>query len=451
MIEDLRLLGRQSIEGWQMLAHVCRRWRSVVFQSPHRLNLRLLCTPKTLARNTLGIWPPLPLIIRDVDDIFYGEPLGADNIIAALEHNDRVGQIELKYLSSSELGHVTNSAAIQKSFPELTDLRLRMFVDDEPRPILPDSFFGGTAPRLRSLNLYDVPFPGLPTLLLSTAHLVNLDLYRIPHSGYIPPEVMARTLTALTSLESLRLHFRYPRPRPALENRRLRPPPLTRSILFSLTKIRFKGTSEYLEKILARIDAPRLHEMDIVFFNQIIFDLPQLFQFVSRSPTLRASEKGHISFGSKAIIVKFTSQTSTYDILSVEIACTALEWQLSSVAQVCTSSLSPLSTLEDLYILEKRGQLWPDDDENTLWLDLLRSFVAVKNLFLPKKFVPRIASALQELVRERTTEVLPTLGNIYLEGFQPWIPLHKGIEKFVAARQLTSYPVAVSCWGRQIL
>ena len=81
-----------------MLAHVCRRWRSVVFQSPRRLNLRLLCTPKrakTPARNTLDIWLPLPLVIRDVDDIFYGELPGADNIIAALEHNDRVGQIEL--------------------------------------------------------------------------------------------------------------------------------------------------------------------------------------------------------------------------------------------------------------------------------------------------------------------------------------------------------------------
>jgi hypothetical protein len=37
----------QRIEEWVTLAHVCRRWRSVVFQSPHRLNLRLLCTPQT--------------------------------------------------------------------------------------------------------------------------------------------------------------------------------------------------------------------------------------------------------------------------------------------------------------------------------------------------------------------------------------------------------------------
>ena len=31
---------------WHTLVHVCRRWRCVVFASPRRLNLRLLCTEK---------------------------------------------------------------------------------------------------------------------------------------------------------------------------------------------------------------------------------------------------------------------------------------------------------------------------------------------------------------------------------------------------------------------
>ncbi|KAF8502708.1 hypothetical protein F5888DRAFT_1113768 [Russula emetica] len=76
---------------------------------------------------------------------------------------------------------------------------------------------------------------------------------------------MATSLSALTSLESLHLTFRYPRPRPALGRRRLPPPPLTRYILPSLTKIRFKGASEYLVELWARIDAPRLDELHITF------------------------------------------------------------------------------------------------------------------------------------------------------------------------------------------
>jgi hypothetical protein len=449
MDENFEPSEKQIIEVWITLAHVCRRWRSVLFQSPRRLNLRLLCAQKTPAKDSLNIWPPLPLIIRtiyDVDD----EP-SVENIIAALEHNDRVCQIDLGLLTSSQLGHVTHLAAMQKPFPELTDLRLGLY-GFEPAPILPDSFLGGTAPRLRSLDLHAVPFPGLPKLLLSATHLVDLSLYEIPLSGYIPPEAMATSLSALTSLVFLRLQFRYPRSPPAPGSRRLRPPPLPRSILPSLTEILFKGDSEYLEVILARIDAPRLNELHIVFFNQnqIIFDTPQLFQFISRIPTMRALEKCHIKFGSETISVKFPSPTPPYAVLMVAIMCGTSEWQFSSLEQVCTSSLPPLSTLEDLYILDSRENppLWQDDLENTLWLDLLRSFVAVKNLYISEAFVPRIAPALQELVGGRTTEALPTLENIFLERFQQSGTLHEDIEKFVAARRLTSHPVEVSRWIR---
>jgi hypothetical protein len=106
--------------------------------------------------------------------------------------------------------------------------------------------------------------------------------------------------------------------------------------------------------------------------------------------------------------------------------------------------------LEDLYIFEVRGNppRWQDDVENTLWLDLLRSFVAVKNLYLSEGCLPRIAPALQELIGGRTTEVLPTLENIFLEELHTSGPLQEGIEKFVAARELANHPVTVSRWHR---
>jgi F-box-like len=443
--EDFEPHEKQRIEEWITLVHVCRLWRSVVFRSPRRLNLRLLCTPETRARDTLDIWPPLPLIIQELNDFFFDDTPSEDNIIAALEHNDRVCQIDLSCLTRSKLEYVTDSAAMHKPIPELTDLHLSGFRRDS---ILPDSFLGGTTPRLRLLIFWGIPFPGLPKLLLSATHLVYLSLHDIPRSGYIPPEAMATSISALTNLEYLRLDFQCPRPRPALGSRH--PPPLTRSILPSLTGICFKGTSEYLEEILARSDAPRLNELDITFFNQVIFDTPQLFQFISRRPTLRAPEKGHISFNSQGVIVKFPSQTSGCDVLSVRIPCTASEWQLSSLEQLCTSSLPPVFTLQDLYIFENRRYPpdWQDDVENTLWLDLLRSFVAVKNLYLSEEFGPRIAPALQSLVGGRTTEVLLTLENIFLEGSRPSGPLHEGIERFVAARRLTSHPVAISRWDR---
>ena len=407
----------QRIQEWITLAHVCQRWRSVVFQAPRRLNLRLVCTPRTRVRDTLDIWPPFPLVIRDFGETFYEELSCLDNILAALEHNDRVCQIDLHGFTSSQIEYFMDSAAIHKTFPELTDIRLEI-LNDGLRRILPDSFLGGNASRLRSIILRGVPFPALPKLLLTVTHLVLLDLDISP-SAYIPPEAMATSLSALTSLESLRLNFRNPGPRPASGNQRPSPPPLTRTLFRGLTKIRFKGASEYLEKILTWIDVLRLDELDITFFNQLIFDTPQLFQFISRSPMLRAPEKGYVGFRSDAIIVKFLPKTPDYNVVSVRILCTASEWQLSSLKQVCTSSLPLFSTLEDLYVFENQRDQprWQDDVESTLWLELLRPFAAVKNLYLSDVFVPHIAPALQELVGERTTEVFPILENIFLETY----------------------------------
>ena len=184
--------------------------------------------------------------------------------------------------------------------------------------------------------------------------------------------------------------------------------------------------------------------------NEIIFDTPQLFRFISRRPALRTLQKANIAFNSHATVVKFQSPTSNRDVLSVTILCTASDWQVSSIEQVCTSSFPPLSTLEDLYIFENRKYppLWEDDVENTLWLEVLHPFAAVKNLYLCEKIAPRIGPALQELVGARTTEELPTLENIFLEGLQPSGPVQEGIEKFLTARQLTSRPISVSRWDR---
>ena len=167
---DKYFTSTKSIEKWITLTHVCQRWRSVVFQSPLRLNLRLLCTHKTRVRDTLDVvWPPLPLVIHHVEDITDDGQSCVDNIIAALERNDRVCQISLNCLRNS-LEYFTNSA-MQKPFPELIDLHLGMVNDDEgPKLRIPDLFLGGTAPRLRSLNLSYFPFPGLPKLLLFATH-----------------------------------------------------------------------------------------------------------------------------------------------------------------------------------------------------------------------------------------------------------------------------------------
>ena len=418
--------------------HVCRRWRRLVFGSPGHLDLRLLCTTRTPVRDALDIWPSLPLhILYDV-----GLRGSVDNIIAALERTDRVREVTLWNTLSSDLEIVF--AAMQQPFPELSFLQVGF---NETVLFVPDSFLGRSAPRLESLALEKVLFPGLLKLLLSATHLVTLHLSNIPHSGFIPPDTMVTTLSMLTSLSALSLKFTSPRSCPDRESRH--PSPSTRPVLSALSSFWFGGVSEYLEDLVACIDAPQLSGMDITFFNDIVFDTPQLIQFIGRTPLPRELEKAHLTFWDRSAAVN-VSRTSGYESgrFRVEISCRGPDWQVSNLEQVCTSCLLCCSKLEDLYIrIRYQEPDWKDNIENGLWLELLRPFTAVKNLYITEEFATRIGPALQELVEDRTTEVLPALQNIYLEGFESSGTVEEGIRQLVAARQVTSRPITVSRWA----
>ena len=429
----------ESTQAWQSLVHVCRRWRRIVFGFPRRLNLRLICTPGTLARGALDVWPALPLLIRAQDSVDLTK--GVDNIVAVLERSDRVNEIHLSVVKSSPLEKVL--AAMQEPLRELTHLVFHSY--DETVMGLPDSFLGGSAPRLR-LWLRRLPFPGLPKLLLSATHLVSLRLDDIPHSGYLSPEVTLNALSTLTSLRSLTLQFQSPRSRPDRASRL--PPPPTRTVLPALVYFWFEGVSEYLDDLVSRIDAPRLEYLSITFFNQILFDTPQVIQFIIHIPMLKTPKKACVAFGDGAARVNISSRTFPNKEIDVKIPCLELDWQVSSLKQVFTSCLPPLSTLENLYIFQALHSHphWKDNLENTLWLELMHPFSSVKNLYLSEEFAPRIGSALQELIEERTTEVLPSLQDIFLEGHQQLGPVQKGIRQFVTARQVTNHPIVVSRW-----
>jgi hypothetical protein len=136
---------------------------------------------------------------------------------------------------------------------------------------------------------------------------------------------------------------------------------------------------------VARFDAPLLDNLQITFVHQLIFDTPQLVQFLSRTPNLKAPVEARVIFSSGFV----------------------------------------------------QGQSrWQDDIEDSQWLDVLNPFTAVKDLYLSQNFV-RIAPTLQELVGERVIEVLPALQCLFLDKLHPSGTVQEEIVKFVAARQLS--------------
>ncbi|KAH9965584.1 hypothetical protein BJV74DRAFT_890223 [Russula compacta] len=266
-------------DEWHALVHVCQRWRKVVFGSPRRLHLTLVYDPRRPVWEMLDIWPALPfVIILDLHDGLGWEwrVPRVDNTIAALKYHERIRRIAVPHLSSRVLGRL--AAGLCQPFPMLTSLQLSGIIQPaETR--LPDSFLGGSAPRLRTLALIGISLPALPNIFLPATDLVHLDLCDIPNSAYISLDEMVVCLSMLTRLKTLYLGFR---PR-VLDGTSRLPPPLTRSVLHALTTFWFSGSSQYSEDFISRIDAPLLNDIDITFCDLLIFDTPEFLQFINHT------------------------------------------------------------------------------------------------------------------------------------------------------------------------
>ncbi len=429
---------------WPTLVHVCRRWRTIVFASPSRLDLRIRCTGRSRVKEMSDIWPALPIDIwaMGAKPAWWGSD-NVNNIIAALVHNDRIHRIWVDSIGCWFLERI--ATAIQDPLPALTHLHMSSWVE-MPEAVFPEAFLGGSAPCLRFLFLNCVAFSGIPKLLLTANHLVRLRLSNIPLSGYISlsPEAVVTCLSALANLERLTIQFRFPRSRSEQPN--LHPPPLTRIVLPVLAHFRFKCDSEYIEDLVSRIDVPLLDHAHITFFNQPTFVVPRLHDFLSRTECFTPHSHAAMLFDLGDVTFKLKPES-----LWLEIDRPFPEAKLSLMSQICSSSLHPFSTLERLEICETgptRGY-WPDYIENTDWLDLLHPFIALKDLYLGKELAIHAMLTLMELAKQGRAEYLPTLQNIFIEGLQPSGPIKGDIKQFVAARQLSGRPVAVHRWEKE--
>ena len=407
-----------------------------MLESPRRLDLTLLCTYGTPVRKHLGCLPPVPVI---VDYLTFSHlalrpaPNHEDDVIAALEQPNRVRSIKLTVTS-----HLLEmmALAMQESFPALTTLWLSS--EDRNAPVLPDAFSIGPAPHLLQILLEGISFPALPTLLLSANNLVDLQLKDIPQSGYISPDAMVSSLAALKRLDNLCIWFKAP-----ISRLQPRHSPVSTRRVLSLVAFKFHGSSEYLEHLLVQIDTPRLCSIDITYFNQLDFQVPQLSEFVRRTENLHLSQsrhsRGHIRLSSLSVELDFKEEGHHGTRLTLRISCKWLDWQVLHLAQILGHSPALVSNVDYLSIDENDLQPkpgWKDSMEDTDWLELLRPFVVVKMLHGSKQLSRHIALALDGVGEEMSTEVLPALTSLSLED-QP----EKSVEKFLAARQISGHPV----------
>src|SRR5260221_13177195 len=134
----------------------------------------------------------------------------------------------------------------------------------------------------------------------------------------------------------------------------------------------------------------------------------------------------------------------------IELACYESELRLSYLAQVwslCLHTLSPFTCLK----IRVNPRVFPpwqgvNEDSGPQWLELLRHFNIVKELYLSKHVAFLVAQALRELPAERVTEVLPALQTFFLAGLESSGRVQEAISEFAAARQLSGHPVVIRAW-----
>jgi hypothetical protein len=413
-----------------MLVWVCQRWRQIVLTSPLALNLQLYCTHGTPVLKSLECWPALPIVVQygGVPNLHPPATKDHDNIVAALKQYNRIRSIGLTITRSL----LENISPFSEPFSELEELALMSH--DNVELTLPSNFRWG--PLLRTLHSTKIAFPSFPQLLLPCQDLVDLQLHEIPGAGYFSPEAFAHSMSGLTQLRSLTLHLlSFPRRRSYLD---MPPAPGERIALPALNQLRYRGTSKYLDNLVARIDAPRLGDIDITFFSQPTMDASQLGRFIERIEMQTPLSQADVQTSADAISISFTS-SSTSTRLQLRISCKQLDWQVSCMAQVCDQFSPFLSRVKSLRINTTESSGGQDGADCEHWLELVLSFGA-KNIRMAAsgKLVTSVLRALPPDDGNNTT-VLPALRHLRVEdpqsiNVQLW-------DAFQSSRRLSGHPV----------
>jgi hypothetical protein len=393
------------------------------------------------------MWPPLPIVISNsvrITRLLKPEDVG--NVLAALRHRDRICEIDLWSVPRATLQR--SLTEMTAPYPALTCLRIHSFL--ATNLLFPNSFLGGSSPQLEELelNCQTVACPGLEKLLSSASGLVRLHLFRLSRSGPFRPEKMVTCLSTLTRLQSLSLHFRHPPSPFQADGASQRPLTVTRIVLHALTTLAFQGDSNYLEYIVSRIDLPQLKSFHIVFFDHFVFDTPLLHYIISRTEKFKAFHQADVESGPSGMGIAITLLTpkgmADHGELRLRVQCRDSARDLSSLVQLCGSSLPPFPTLEHLHIRNDQSWAWVlPREEIPGCVELLRLFTFLKNLDLSGELVPHGAIALRDLATESVAEVLPALRNISVDGHWASERVREDIGQFITARQLSGCPVAI--------
>jgi hypothetical protein len=243
----------------------------------------------------------------------------------------------------------------------------------------------------------------------------------------------------MTQLRSLSLHFL-----PTEHHVGASLPRSKLIVIPSLTRLDFRGISEYLEDLVAGIDAPYLQDIELKFSNKSIPNLPKLSEFIDRMGIHKSHRRVDILSSADAISVSFI-QPRAPTCIKLQVSSTHSSTQLFTIARIFTRFSSSLLDLEDLRIGSTRPFAWQYSlkDELLPWLKFLKAFAGVKWFHIAGNFMTDIISALK-IPDEQREAVLPALRKLYISQPGPHhASLREGVVAFMTSRRLSGHPIAV--------
>ena len=336
---------------------------------------------------TLHCWPILPIIVqfRGVPDLSPPVPRDWGHIVAALKQPRRVSSISLTVTKS--LLQKVSTFSESEPFSELEELVLLPQVNLQLS--LPLTFQWGT--RLRKLHTTKIDFPSFLWRLVPSRNLVDIQLHGISDSTYMPPELFLTTLSQMTHLQSLSLHFLS-----STNHTSILSPWTVESVhLPSLTRLNFRGMSEYLTRLVATLDTPYLEDINVVFLEYSTSNLSILSKFINRIEIHKSHHQARILSSEHAISISLIQSGASIHF-ELELFLKPLDAQLYHMTQIRGWFSDLLFDVEDLRISTVhpiRGR--ESYIYSRLWLDLIKSFGGVKwfhvsgNLWGIRKNLPR--------------------------------------------------------------
>ena len=275
--------------AWFNLAHVCRRWRAVVFASSSRLDLNITVGPKNTGHIKTMLSGHLPILI----DYYPGNlrrPIRAitgsalRRMHAVLRYHDRVREISFGALDIEKF-----ISAANYHFPALESLALGFSYGQELD--IPATFLRGPDQsdlRLRRLSLYSPSLTSVTGLLLSATALTDLTLAKSPVYDCSQGPLLLACLQGMQCLRSLDLSIPHiPR---GFQARHSTPKDIVS--LLKLTRFHYCGSTIFLNNVMSGLSAPSLQNAyfefcdrsrtsPFLYLSRVIDDLRNEFRSIS--------------------------------------------------------------------------------------------------------------------------------------------------------------------------